>query len=92
MGMMTEGVLFTVHGGMIVNTLNNINYVNMSNLMMNGGSYTMDNLPGRFPGAFYGVEALGWSSTSLGIGIPRVADLRNGDDIDVNMQMLMLLP
>ena len=92
MGMMTEGVFFTVHGGMIVNTLNNINYVNMSNLMMNGGSYTMDNLPGRFPGAFYGVEALGWSSTSLGIGIPRVADLRNGDDIDVNMQMLMLLP
>jgi hypothetical protein len=59
------------------------------------GSYIMANLPGGslsnpLLGAFYGVEALGWSSTSLGIGIPRVADLRTGDDTNVDMQMLML--
>jgi hypothetical protein len=87
MGKMSTGILFAVHGGMIVNTMSV-----SSQMSSNGGSYTMPNLPGGFPGAFYGVEALGWSSTSLGIGIPRVADLRNGDDTDVNMQMLMLLP
>jgi len=97
MGMMNNGVLFAVHGGMIVNTLNNGNYGSMSSLMMSGGSYTMANLPGGssatpLPGAFYGVEALGWSPTALGIGIPRVADLRTGDDTGVDMQMLMLLP
>jgi len=60
------------------------------------GAYTMDNLPGGSPatplqGAFYGVEALGWSTTALGIGIPRVADLRTGDDTGVDMLMMMLL-
>jgi hypothetical protein len=74
---------------MIVNTLS------VDSQMSGGGSYTMANLPGGspsapFPGAFYGVEALGWSSSSLGIGIPRVADLRTGDDTNVDMQMLML--
>jgi hypothetical protein len=87
MGKMSTSILFAVHGGMIVNTMSV-----SSQMSSNGGSYTMPNLPGGFPGAFYGVEALGWSSTSLGIGIPRVADLRTGDDTDVNMQMLMLLP
>jgi hypothetical protein len=91
MGMgMSKGILFTVHGGMIVNTIS----VD-SQMMSNGGLYTMANLPGGslsnpLPGAFYGVEALGWSSTSLGIGIPRVADLRTGDDTNVDMLMLML--
>jgi hypothetical protein len=91
MGMMNNGILFAVHGGMIVNTMS------VSSQMSGGGSYTMANLPGGspatpLPGAFYGVETLGWSSTSLGIGIPRVADLRTGDDTNVDMQMLMLLP
>jgi hypothetical protein len=90
MGMMNNGILFAVHGGMIVNTMSV-----SSQMSSNGGSYTMPNLPGGspatpLPGAFYGVEALGWSSTSLGIGIPRVADLRFGDDSNVDMQMLML--
>jgi hypothetical protein len=92
MGMgMSKGILFAVHGGLIVNTMS------VDSQMSGSGSYNMPNLPGGspatpLPGAFYGVEALGWSSTSLGIGIPRVADLRTGDDTDVNMQMLMLLP
>jgi hypothetical protein len=94
MGMnnMDQGIIFAVNGGMIVNTIS-ID----GQMMSNGGSYTMANLPGGssttpLPGALYGVEALGWSSTALGIGLPRIADLRTGDDVDVNMQMLMLLP
>jgi len=60
-----------------------------------GGSYTMANLPGGssstpLPGAFYGIEALGWSTTTIGIGIPRVADLRVRDDTHVDMLMMML--
>jgi hypothetical protein len=89
MGMMNNGVLFAVHGGMIVNT------ISVNTQMSGGGSYTMTNLPGGspttpLPGAFYGVEAIGWSTTALGIGIPRVADLRTGDDTSINMLMLML--
>ena len=91
MGMMNNGILFAVHGGMIVNTMS------VSGQMSGGGSYSMSNLPGGssktpLSGAFYGVEALGWSTTALGIGIPRVADLRTGDDTGVDMQMLLLLP
>jgi len=89
MGMMNNGVFFAVHGGMIVNT------ISVNAQMSGGGSYTMTNLPGgstttQLAGAFYGVEALGWSPTALGIGIPRVADLRTGNDTNVNMQMIML--
>jgi hypothetical protein len=94
MNKMNNGVLFAVHDGMIVNTLSSNNYANMSNLMMNGGLYAMPNLPGGsstspLPGAFYGVEALGWSTTALGIGAS-IADLRTGDDTSVNMLMNML--
>jgi hypothetical protein len=89
MGTMNNGVLFAVHDGMIVNTMS------VSSQMPGGGSYTMANLPGGspttpLPRAFYGVEALGWSPTALGIGIPRVADLRTGDDVSVDMLMMML--
>lgn len=92
MNVMTNGILFAVHDGMIVNTMS------VSSQMSGGGggAYTMDNLPGGtpatpLPGAFYGVEALGWSTTALGIGIPRVADLRTGNDTGVDMLMMMLL-
>jgi hypothetical protein len=91
MGMMNNGILFAVHDGMIVNT------ISVSSQMSAGGSYTMANLPGGssttpLPGAFYGVEALGWSTTALGIGVPSVADLRTGDAISVDMLMMMLQP
>ena len=91
MNMMTNGILFAVHDGMIVNTMS------VSSQMSGGGggSYTMANLPGGssstpLPGAFYGIEALGWSTTTIGIGIPRVADLRVRDDTHVDMLMMML--
>jgi len=90
MNMMTNGILFAVHDGMIVNTMS------VSSQMSGGGSgfYTMANLSGGssstpLPGAFYGVEALGWSTTALGIGAS-VADLRIGDDTSVDMLMNML--
>jgi hypothetical protein len=91
MNMMTNGILFAVHDGMIVNTMP------VNSQMSGGGAYTMFNLPGGspttpLPGAFYGVEALGWSTTTLGIGIPRGADLRIGDDIAINMLMMMFQP
>jgi hypothetical protein len=42
-------------------------------------------------GAFYGIEALGWSTTSSAkaFAIPRVVDLRTGDDT-ANLIMLPL--
>jgi len=85
---MSNGIVFAVHGGMIVNT------IDVGSVMGMGGTYNMPNLPGGspttpLPGAFYGVEALGWSP-AFGIGIPRVADLRTADDTNVDMQMLML--
>jgi hypothetical protein len=87
MNTMTNGILFAVHDGMLVNTMS----VNAQ--MSGGGPYTMSNLPGGspttpLPEAFYGVEALGWSTTTLGIGIPSVADLRTGDAIGVDMLMM----
>ncbi|HUI66643.1 MAG TPA: DUF4382 domain-containing protein [Nitrospirota bacterium] len=91
MNMMTNGILFAVHDGMIVNTMP------VNSQMSGGGSgfYTMANLPGGsssapLPEAFYGVEALGWSTTTIGIGLPRVADLRVSDDTDIDMLMMML--
>jgi len=91
MNMMTNGILFAVHDGMIVNTMS------VSGQMSGGvsGAYTMDNLPGGssttpLPEAFYGVEALGWSTTTIGIGLPRVADLRVSNDTNVDMLMMML--
>ncbi len=89
MGMMTNGILFAVHDGLIVNTMSVVTQ------MSGGGIYTMANLPGGspttpLPEAFYGVEALGWSSSALWIGFPRVADLRTSDDTGVDMLMMKL--
>ncbi len=93
---MDKGVLFAVHGGMIVNAMS------VDSQMATGGAYTMSNLPGGstvalLPGAFYGIEALGWSSTSMPMStlpyraaaIPQVVDLRSGND-SADMQMAPL--
>ncbi len=92
-GMMNSGILFAVHDGMIVNTMS------VSSQMSGGGNYTMANLPGGsptqpLPEAFYGIEVLGWSTatTTLGIGIPSIADLRTGDANSIDMLMMMLQP
>jgi hypothetical protein len=94
-GMMDSGILFAVHGGMIVNRVD----VSPQMQMATGGVYTMSNMPGGTPGnphplAFYGVEAIGWNSLSprlhRAIAIPAIADLRTGDDTSVTMDMLPL--
>jgi hypothetical protein len=90
MGMtMNKGILFAVHGGMIVNTMQ------VDTQMMSGGAYAMSSLPGGspiapMPGAFYGVEALGWSSTGLSraVAVPCIADLRTGNATGINMTMV----
>lgn len=92
MGMMDRGVLFAVHDGMIVNA------VPIDNKMSSGGDYAMDNLPGGSPaaplrGAFYGIEAMGWSSSlpaAKAISLPGIADLRTGNASAIDMQMIML--
>ena len=57
-----KGILFVAQGGMIVHTM-------PIDLQMNGGGgmYTVSGLPGGSPAnplpfAFYGVDALAWSS------------------------------
>jgi len=87
-GNMNSGLLFAVHGGMIVNTLNGFNST-IGNQMVSGGSYTIT-LPGGFPGAFYGIDAAGWQaplpSIYKAIGIPQIVDLRTGNDTaDIDM-------
>jgi len=87
---MDGGRVFAVHGGMIVDA------IPMSSQMMSGGSYSLSNLPGGstanpLTGAFYGVEAIGWSSTTSAraIAMPGIADLRTGDAaVDINLMML----
>lgn len=96
-GKMNNCIVFVVHGGMIVNA------VDVNNQMAAGGSYSMPNMPGGTPGnphplAFYGVEAVGWSSSPMmgsnklfrAVAIPAIADIRTGDDTGVDMNMLQL--
>jgi Domain of unknown function (DUF4382) len=92
-----KGVLFAVHGGMIVNA------ISIDSLMPTGGSYTMPNIPSGtaakpLPLAFYGVEAVSWSTGTMpasmrhykAVAIPAIADLRIGDDTSTNLDMLPL--
>jgi hypothetical protein len=82
---MDRGVLFAVHGGMIVNE---INIGTSGGQIASGGTYTLSNLPGGSAvtplfGAFYGIEPLGWSSTTpsaKAFAIHRIVDLSTGDD------------
>ncbi len=68
MSTMDRGVLFAVHGGMIVNAINIGSNAGGGGQIVIGGTYAMSNLPGGsaaapLDGVFYGVEALGWTST-----------------------------
>ncbi len=95
---MDNGVLFVVHGGMIVNA------ISVDSQMASGGPYMMPNIPGGTPAkhlplAFYGVEAVGWSTATMtnnsmrqykAIAIPATADIRIGDDLSTNLDMLPL--
>ncbi|MGE5808824.1 MAG: hypothetical protein ACM32I_06855, partial [Nitrospirota bacterium] len=80
---MDRGRLFAVHGGMIVNAIDVSSQ--MTGTTSNG--YSID-LPGGdaatpLPGAFYGIDAVGWSSTSplfKAIAVPQIVDVRTGND------------
>jgi Domain of unknown function (DUF4382) len=94
MNTMNKGALFAVHGGMIVNALN----MDKGQIdMMTGGTYTMQNIPGGNSStthsvAVYGVEAVGWSSTSStkAASDPVEADLSAGNAGSIDMNMVML--
>lgn len=87
-----RGVLFAVHGGMIVNA------VRVDGQMASGGAYSLGNLPGGtaelpLPRAFYGIEAFGWSTTDpalRAVTIHRFADLRTSDASGIDLQMVMV--
>lgn len=93
---MNRGVLFAVHGGMIVNAIN-IGSNGGGGQIVSGGTYTLANLPGGsvatpLPEALYGIEAVGWSfatSTTRAFAVPQVVDLRAGND-SADMTMLAL--
>lgn len=74
-------VLFAVRGGMIVDRLFLANPFAASPSAM----YTMSNLPGGsatspLPEAIYGIEAFGFGPFDTAVGMPRMADLRMGND------------
>ncbi len=85
-----KGVLFACHGGMIVNA------IPVDDLMVSGGTYTISNLPGgtALPGAFYGIEAFGWSTGSFkrAIAAPQFVNLtyKNAAGVDLTMEELPL--
>ncbi len=91
-GKMDSGLIFAVHGGMIVNAIDGGTQMGM------GGTYTIPDLPGgslstALPAAFYGIDAVGWSSTNSlyrAIALPQVVDLRTSDATGVAMDMLPL--
>ncbi len=91
-GVLDRGVVFAVHGGMIVNALR------INSEVVSGGSYTLSNLPGGtadqpLPGAFYSIEALGWSSIAPKVKAhagPMPADLRTDNAAGIDMSMTFL--
>jgi hypothetical protein len=82
--MMDSGKLFVVYGGMILNT------IDVGSQMATGGAYIMSNLPGGAAYTIYGVDAIGWSSTTstLSVAVPALANLSAGDATGVNLSML----
>ncbi|OGW34603.1 MAG: hypothetical protein A2X58_01905 [Nitrospirae bacterium GWC2_56_14] len=86
-----RGILFAVHGGMIVNAMN----VNAQ--IASGGSYTMTNLPGGtaqlpFPRACYAMEVVGWSSenpATRGVAVPRFVNLSTSDAAGIDLNLIM---
>jgi uncharacterized protein DUF4382 len=86
---MDRGVLFAVHRGMIVNAINIGTDIGGGGQMVSGGTYSIASLPGGsaatpLPGAFYGIEAVGWNHLTprlrKAIGVPQIVDLRSSDD------------
>jgi hypothetical protein len=94
-----RGYIVASRHGLIIDTIDAGTTDPGTGIMANGGLYSFT-LPGGsssspLPGAFYTLHALGWKSgailATLSEAIPRVADLRAGND-DVDLDMLKVLP
>jgi hypothetical protein len=86
-----NNILFVVHKGLIVDAYPNLNVPMVMGPGMNAAFATQP-LPGGFPGAFYGIDGLGWSVSpaTFAVGIPGLADLRTGDDTSANFTMVKI--
>jgi len=92
------GYVLASRDGLIVDAINAGS--TGTGLMANGGAYSFT-LPGGssstpLPGAFYGLHAIGWKAgavlSTLSVGIPRIADLRSGNDTNLDINMLKIVP
>ena len=90
-GDLTNGILFAVYGGMIIDTIDV-----SSQMSANGGPYTIPTSPLFLPGGstqtVYGVEAFGWSSTTgvRAVAVPVLVSLSPGNATGVDMDMVAL--
>ncbi len=86
-----NGFLLAVHGGIVVDKAD----MTPGMMGMGSNSYAFGNLPGGsfafpLPGAFYDIEAIGWTSTAFAIGVTPVADLRTENSAGTNLPMLRI--
>jgi hypothetical protein len=95
--------LLAVHGGMVVDSFLPTTATGPMTWTMMGGRmqapYAWPPLPGKIPGAVYGIDGLGWSppgspdGPAFAVGIvPAIADLRAGDDTAANFTMARIIP
>jgi hypothetical protein len=94
--------LLAVHGGVIVDSFLPTATTGPMTWTMTGGKmqapYAFRPLPGKIPGAVYGIDGLGWSAAppngpAFAVGIvPAIADLRAGDDTAANFTMARIVP
>jgi hypothetical protein len=76
---MNKGYLFITSGGLIIDC-----YEVDALIAAGGGSYTVQNLPGGtvanpLPGAYYGLNLLGWGAGNVSSGSQYHIDLTNGN-------------
>jgi hypothetical protein len=90
---LTSGLMLAVRDGLVIDRLDVT--AMMGN---NGGNYAFANLPGGttlapFARGVYGLETIGWSSSSVAVGfrdltfLPAIADLRFGNRSTINLWM-----
>ncbi len=86
-----SNALFVVHKGLLVDTYRNLNVPMQFGAGMTV-TYSTQTLPGGFPGAYYGIDGLGWSVTpqTFAVGVPVLADLRAGNDNTANFTMVRI--
>jgi hypothetical protein len=87
-----NNILFVVHKGLLVDAYRNLNVPMQMGSGIANAAYATQPLPGGFPGAFYGIDGLGWSASppTFAVGIPGLADLRTGNDTSANFTMLKI--